>query len=136
MISTVPALGLYLLGVLLSPNLNVVWETWDLPFRILAASAVLVVPTGSLALCLSSMTQETRYAGFAWFAVWILGWFTYVVMMLVEAFSTQQPPSAMSEINGLVRSVVCITRWAMSRAGFSGSSEFSDVAGLRGRSCC
>jgi hypothetical protein len=45
---------------------------------------VLVLPTASLALCMSSCTQESRYAGFAWFAVWILGWFTYAVMVGVE----------------------------------------------------
>jgi ABC-type transport system involved in multi-copper enzyme maturation permease subunit len=79
-ISTVPALCLYVLGILLSPQLEVVRATWDLPLRILAASAVLTIPTASLALCLSSATQESRYAGFAWFAIWILGWFTYGVM--------------------------------------------------------
>jgi ABC-type transport system involved in multi-copper enzyme maturation permease subunit len=84
MISAVPALALYILGVLLSPSANVVFDTWDLPLRIVAASAVLMIPTASLALCMSSLTQESRYAGFGWFAVWILGWFTYVVMINIE----------------------------------------------------
>ena len=44
-ISTMPALALYVLGVLLSPNLGVVSATWDLPFRIVAASLVLMLPT-------------------------------------------------------------------------------------------
>ena len=84
MLSAAPALALYILGVLLSPSANVVFDTWDLPFRIVAASAVLMLPTASLALCMSSLTEESRYAGFAWFAVWILGWFTYAVMVGVE----------------------------------------------------
>ncbi len=84
MISAAPALVLYVLGVLLSPSANVVYDTWDLPLRIIAASAVLMVPTASLALCMSSMTQESRYAGFGWFAVWILGAFTYVMMTEIE----------------------------------------------------
>lgn len=84
MISAVPALVLYVLGVLLSPSANVVFDTWDLPLRIIAASAVLMIPTASLALCMSSLTQESRYAGFGWFAVWILGWFTYAVMTNIE----------------------------------------------------
>ncbi len=87
LISTLPALSLYVLGVLLSPQLEVVRATWDLPLRIVAASAVLMVPTASLALCLSSMTQESRYAGFAWFAIWVLGWFTYGIMGATEVFS-------------------------------------------------
>ena len=85
-ISTLPALALYVLGVLLSPNLSVVSATWDLPFRIVAASVVLMLPTSVLALCFSSLTQESRYAGFGWFAVWILGWFTYTAASSAEAF--------------------------------------------------
>ena len=44
MISTVPAIALYALGVVLSPQLDVVLATWDLPLRIVAASAVLAIP--------------------------------------------------------------------------------------------
>ena len=87
-ISTVPALALYLMGILLSPNLSVISATWDLPFRILGASAVLMIPTSVLALCFSSMTQESRYAGFAWFAIWILGWFTYVTVTSAQAYKS------------------------------------------------
>ncbi len=93
-ISTMPALALYVLGVLLSPNLSVMSATWDLPLRIVAASLVLMLPTSVLALCFSSLTQESRYAGFAWFAVWILGWFTYAAAASAEAFeafNAQQP---------------------------------------------
>lgn len=86
-ISTLPALALYVLGVLLSPTLDVVQVTWDLPLRILGASAVLMIPTASLALCISSLTQESRYAGFAWFAIWILGWFTYGALATANSMS-------------------------------------------------
>lgn len=87
MISTLPALALYVVGVLLSPQFDVVSSTWDLPFRILAASCVLSIPTASLALCLSSTTQESRTAGFAWFAILVLGWVTYGVLSTVEQVS-------------------------------------------------
>jgi len=80
LITTIPALLSYLLGVLLSPELNVVVHTWDLPLRIVAASAVLVIPTTTLALAISSMTTETRYASFAWFAVWILPAVAYAML--------------------------------------------------------
>ncbi len=89
-ISTLPALTLYVLGVLLSPNLGVVSATWDLPFRIVAASLVLMLPTSILALCFSSLTQESRYAGFGWFAVWIMGWFTFTAASSAEAFGTMR----------------------------------------------
>ncbi|MCA9056288.1 MAG: ABC transporter permease subunit [Planctomycetaceae bacterium] len=81
MITTFPALVLYAFGVLLSPSLTVVGSTWDLPLLILLASAVLILPTTSISLMFSSLTRETRYAGFAWFAVWILGWVMFNVMM-------------------------------------------------------
>jgi hypothetical protein len=90
-ISTLPALSLYLLGVLLSPKVSVVMATWDLPLRILGASVVLMLPTSVLALCCSSLTQESRYASFAWFAIWILGWFTYAAASAADTFNgTQQ----------------------------------------------
>jgi ABC-type transport system involved in multi-copper enzyme maturation permease subunit len=77
MITTLPAMLLYGVGVMLSPDLDVLWSTWDLPLRILLASLMLILPTCSMALMMSSMTSESRYAGFAWFAVWILGIVTY-----------------------------------------------------------
>lgn len=83
-ITTLPALALYVLGVLLSPELSVITYTWDLPLRIVAASAVLIIPTTAWALCFSSLTTESRYAGFAWFAVWILGWVTYAILAAFE----------------------------------------------------
>jgi hypothetical protein len=81
--TTLPALLLYVLGVLLSPDLTVVSYTWDLPLRILAASLVLTIPTTALALFFSSLTTESRYAGFAWFAVWTLGWVAYSILSAV-----------------------------------------------------
>ncbi|MBW3543257.1 MAG: hypothetical protein KY476_23630, partial [Planctomycetes bacterium] len=79
LITTLPSLALFVFGVLLSPSLGVVFDTWDLPFRILAASIALMVPTTAIALCFSSMTSESRYAGFGWFALWIFGEVTWHV---------------------------------------------------------
>jgi len=76
-VTTLPAVALYVLGVLLSPDLSVVWDTWDIPLRILLASIALILPTSLLALAISSLTKESRYAGFAWFVIWVLGSVTY-----------------------------------------------------------
>lgn len=84
-ITTMPALVLYILGVLLSPDLTVVSYTWDLPLRIFAASFVLIIPTTALALCFSSMTTESRYAGFAWFSMWVMGWVAYAYLQKIGA---------------------------------------------------
>jgi hypothetical protein len=39
-----------------------------------------MVPTTAVALAFSSMTQESRYAGFAWFSMWVVGSVTYFTL--------------------------------------------------------
>jgi len=85
-LTTLPALLLYLMGVALSPSISVVLVTWDLPIRILMASIVLCVPTTLFALMLSSITRESIFAGFGWFAIWIMGSVAYNIMTAVEGF--------------------------------------------------
>jgi len=80
MIVTVPALTLYCIGIMLSPDLSVVGQTWDIPLRILAASMVLLIPTTIVAMCYSAHTNESRYATFSWFATWILGFVAYQIL--------------------------------------------------------
>jgi len=80
MIVTVPAIVLYILGVMLSPDLSVVGETWDILVRILVASVVLVVPTTALAMGYAASTGESRYAMFSWFATWAMGYVAYQVL--------------------------------------------------------
>jgi hypothetical protein len=91
MIVTLPALLLYVVGVLLSPDLSVVGHTWDIPLRILGASLVLVIPTTALALCYSSFTSESRYATFAWFATWVMGFVSYQILTFAQV-RTSPPP--------------------------------------------
>lgn len=85
MIATVPALLLYAIGVMLSTELSVTIETWDIPLRILAATGVLVIPTTALAMCYSSFTTESRYSTFAWFATWVLGFVAYQILTYAPA---------------------------------------------------
>jgi ABC-2 type transport system permease protein len=83
-ITTVPALGCYLFGVALSSDLGVLADTWDLPLRVVLASLIFIVPAASVGLMFSSLTSESRFAAFAWFAFWGLGFtawnVTYAVM--------------------------------------------------------
>jgi ABC-2 type transport system permease protein len=72
MITTVPALIVYCAGILLSSSPGAFLQTWDLPLRILVASLTLMLPTTAVALAYSSMTHESRFAGFAWFAYGVL----------------------------------------------------------------
>jgi hypothetical protein len=81
-ITTLPALLLFVQAVMLSPDLSVLEETWHIPFCVLAASFVLIIPTTMIALCLSSMTRENRFANFGWFAFWIIGEITYQILLV------------------------------------------------------
>ena len=80
-----PALLLYVVGILLSPDISVLYATWDLPLRAILASLMIVIPCTALSLMLSSLTTESRYASFAWFAIWIFGHLTYVVIRSVAS---------------------------------------------------
>jgi ABC-2 type transport system permease protein len=82
LISAVPAILLYAVGVLISPDWRVLYATWDLPLRSMAASAVLIFPMTAVALAFSSLTSETRYATFAWFAFLGVGWAVNSILKL------------------------------------------------------
>lgn len=73
-ITMLPALGLWMMGVAVSPSVWVAVATWDLPVRIVVASVALAVPTVLMALAFSSLTAESRIASFAWFATWTACW--------------------------------------------------------------
>lgn len=95
-ITTIPACLLYFVGVGFSPDLNVLYETWDLPFRIFAVSMLHIVPTSLLALMFSSMTSESRYAMFAWYATWILGFVAWWLLKLAILFRENQTAGDLS----------------------------------------
>lgn len=92
LVTTLPALCLYALGVSLSPELSVVFSTWDIPIRIILASVILIIPTACLSLMLSSLTSESRFATFAWFAVWILGHGAWMGIWLMQAIRSNGNP--------------------------------------------
>lgn len=72
-ITMVPALGCYVFGVALSSDPGAFFDTWDLPLRIVLAASIFIVPAVSVSLMFSSLTSESRFAAFAWFATWGLG---------------------------------------------------------------
>jgi hypothetical protein len=77
-ITMVPAGLLYLMAVAFSASPEVLLATWDIPFRIVAASLAVIIPAGAISLCFSSLTRDSRYAGFAWFALWTVGIVSWV----------------------------------------------------------
>jgi ABC-2 type transport system permease protein len=91
-VTTLPALALYLFAIAMSPDLTVIGSTWEIPLKILIASLALVIPTSLLALMLSSLTQESRFANFSWFAIWALGHGAWFAVLLVVAVQLDTQP--------------------------------------------
>lgn len=83
-ITVLPALTLWIMGVAVSPSLWVAVDTWDLPLRIVVASLVLALPTVLLALAFSSLTAESRIASFAWFATWVACWVAHTSLTTAD----------------------------------------------------
>lgn len=84
MITLLPAVSLYVFGVMLSPGFSVILDTWDVPFRVAIASSVLIIPLSLLALMFSALTHESRFAAFAWLAIWGLGEGAYRAITLAQ----------------------------------------------------
>lgn len=128
MISGFPAFALYLMAVLLSPELSLVGQTWDLPLRIFTATVVLLIPTTAVALCFSSMTSESRYAGFAWFAVWILGSAAYFMLTLFDVASTYpEANGATASTNSWILLSPYVTLGEVQKWIFGFKDSFADV---------
>jgi ABC-2 type transport system permease protein len=83
-ITVLPALALWLMGVLVSPSVWVAVDTWDLPLKAVVASVALAVPTVLLALAYSSATPESRIASFAWFATWAACWIAHSTLTTAD----------------------------------------------------
>lgn len=75
-----PPLVLYLMGLMLTTDGDQILRTWDLPLRIVCATLVVTVPVTLVALAISSLTLESRYAAFGWFALWIAGHIVFTVL--------------------------------------------------------
>ena len=94
MVTLVPGVALYILGVSLSPEFAVFYDTWDLPLRVAAASTIVIIPTVTFALALSALLGESRYATFCWFAPWVLGFVAFMSMTAMNetrAFRGRNP---------------------------------------------
>jgi hypothetical protein len=114
LITTVPALLLYVVGLSVSPNMAVFWTTWDLPLRVLLASVALMLPTTAIALACSAMTIESRYAAFSWFAFWIVGWVSFSVLSTGEFAGRRPRRGPQHEFHDeLARALTEVSRWEL-----------------------
>jgi ABC-type transport system involved in multi-copper enzyme maturation permease subunit len=122
LVTLVPALVLWIVGVLVSPSVWVAVATSDLPLRIVAAAVAVTLPTVLLALAYSSLTAESRLAAFAWFATWAACWITHAALtgadVMAEARSgrsaivrpDEEPPSGAARRFGALARVAGVDR--------------------------
>jgi hypothetical protein len=96
LITFFPGLVLYTVGVLLSPDISILQHTWDIPLRVFAASAVVIIPSTCLSLMLSSLTTESRFAAFAWFTIWIFGFAAYTAVVPIGGADSNSIVQALS----------------------------------------
>lgn len=130
LITVLPAVVILIFGVLLSPSVDVIFSVWDILLRIILSSALLIVPTTVISLCLSSMCEDSRYAGFTWFAAWILGGVTYVILFFIAFASPSakaNAPFLFSEYNPLALISPYNTLGAVQRWIFGIDPKFANV---------
>ncbi len=72
LVAIVPALLAYLLGVLFSFKLAVIFDTWHLLLGCLGYGLVIVLSAGTLMLALSSLSRSSRYVAAFWVGIWII----------------------------------------------------------------
>jgi hypothetical protein len=77
LVTLVPAFLLYAISIAFAPSASALAQTWPTVLRILAAGVVLVVPTVSVMLFLSSMVRDARYAAFGWIVPCVFGEVAY-----------------------------------------------------------
>ena len=99
-ITMLPALALWMMGVAVSPSVWVAVATWDLPVRIVVASAALALPTVLMALAFSSLTAESRIASFAWFATWIACWVAHTSLSTADMVRAAAAEEAEMQADG------------------------------------
>ena len=102
-ITVLPAVCLWLMGVLVSPSVWVAVDTWDLPLKAIAASVVLAVPMVLLALAYSSLTAESRIASFAWFATWAACWVAHASLTTADTVAAIRQAEAAGGAGEVVR---------------------------------
>ncbi len=72
MVTVVPAVAAWFLGVLFSLDFTVIGDTFRLLLAVIGYGVVVTVSAGSLMLALSSLTRNSRYVAVIWAGVWLL----------------------------------------------------------------
>jgi ABC-type transport system involved in multi-copper enzyme maturation permease subunit len=85
-----PALLLYLLSIAFAPSIDVVAQTAGMVPKIVAASLTICVPLATIALFLSSLTRDERFAAFGWILLLVFGEIAFQALDLTSEFHGAQ----------------------------------------------
>ncbi len=110
MVVVVPSLIAYVLGLLFSLDITILWDTLPLLLACLAYGAVIVLSAGTLILALSSLSRNSRYIALFWVALWFV---SNIVGVVLEGVNHDQrrserrhrtvPSQVQPQGNGLTR---------------------------------
>ena len=106
MVTILPSLIAYVLGLLFSLDLSIIKDTFGLLLSSVAYGLVIAVSSGVLILALSSLSRNSRYVGLFWLGIWIISTMVSAILQGVEqdqrrremyAETSQVPPPPMPE---------------------------------------
>jgi ABC-2 type transport system permease protein len=84
MVIILPSLIVYVLGLLFSLDITIVWDTFGLLAACLAYGFVVVLSAGTLMLALSSLSRNSRYIALFWVALWFVSGIVASILAGVE----------------------------------------------------
>ncbi len=84
MVIILPSLIAYVLGLLFSLDVTIVWDTFGLLAACLAYGFIVVLSAGTLMLALSSLSRNSRYIALFWVALWFVSGIVASILAGVE----------------------------------------------------
>jgi ABC-2 type transport system permease protein len=85
MVVILPSLIAYVLGLLFSLDVTILWDTLALLAACLAYGAVIVLSAGTFMLALSSLSRNSRYIALFWVGIWFVSGTVASILEGVEA---------------------------------------------------
>lgn len=84
MVTIVPSLIAYVLGLLFSLDVTIIRDTFGLLLSSIVYGLVIAVSSGMLMLALSSLSRNSRYVGLFWLGIWIISSMVSAILQTVD----------------------------------------------------
>jgi ABC-2 type transport system permease protein len=90
LVTIVPCLLAYALGLLFSLDLTILRDTYRLLLASIAYGLVIIFSAGTLILALSSLSRNSRYVALFWLGIWIVSGIVATVLQSVDQVQRRQ----------------------------------------------